>query len=292
MRLIHLTDPHLSTLDGWRPGLKSGKRWLSWLSWQTRRRNRHRPARLAALTRHLQTADPDAWAISGDLCQIGLEQEVREAATWLNRLAPAHRVLLVPGNHDIFAPDSADAISTHWSDWLHVDPAAPEWPVVRAFGDATLIGLNSAFVTPILKAGGKVGAAMRARLDKTLEVTRDSCRVVLIHHPPLPGSCKPRKALADDRELTRILEERGAALVLHGHLHHNREYRLDCSDGSDVAVFCTASASAAGSQGAAAARIFDIEPAAGGYRIEMRLEALDASNRVHTIERKNWISGG
>jgi len=292
MRLIHLTDPHLTSLDTWRPGPGSGKRWLSWLAWQTRRRHRHHPARLSALTAHLEAARPDAWAITGDLCQIGLEQEAREAAVWLERLAPSERILLVPGNHDIFAPDSAESISRHWAHWLHVDPAAPEWPVVRAFGEATLIGLNSAVVTPVLKAGGRLGEAMRARLGQVLEAARGSCRIVLIHHPPLPGSCKPRKALADDRELTAVLEKAGAAMVLHGHLHGNREYRLDCADGATTAVFCTASASASGKQGAAAARTFDIEAVAAGYRIEMRLDALDASNRLHTIERKTWTSAG
>lgn len=292
MRLIHLTDPHLTSLDAWRPGLGAGKRWLSWLSWQTRRRHRHRRARLTALIAHLQSARPDAWAITGDLCQIGLEQEVREAAAWLKPLAPPDRMLLVPGNHDNFAPDSAGSITRQWAEWLHVDPEAPAWPVVRTFGDVTMIGLNSAVVTPVLKAGGRVGEAMRARLEHVLEESRESCRVVLIHHPPLPGTCRPRKSLADDRELTAVLQERGAALVLHGHLHHNREYRLECSDGSETKVFCTASASAGGTQGAAAARMFDIEPATGGYRIEMRLEALDASNRAHTIERREWISSG
>jgi len=292
MRLIHITDPHLTTLEAWRPGLDSGKRWLSWLSWQHRRRHRHRPSRLAALTAHLKAEQPDAWAVTGDLCQIGLDQEARQAASWLDQLAPADQILLVPGNHDIFARDSADAITRRWSKWLHADPQQPEWPVVCTRGDTSLIGLNSAVVTPVLRAGGRLGGAMRSALDQALKATRGTCRVVLIHHPPLPGSCKPRKALADDRELVKVLEKRGAALVLHGHLHHNREYRLERGHGDDVAVFCTASASAAGSQGAAAARIFDIKSAAGGYRITMRLQALDASNRAHTIERVEWISSG
>ena len=291
MRLIHLTDPHLTSLDAWRPGVKSGKRWLSWLSWQTRRRHRHRPARLAALTAYLKDAKPDAWAITGDLCQLGLEAEAREAASWLSELAPANQVLLVPGNHDIFARDSAESITRRWSAWLHVNSQKPEWPVVRTFGEITLIGLNSAVVTPILQAGGKLGQAARARLDQALKASQGSCRVVLIHHPPLPGSCKPRKALADDREMASVLEKRGAALALHGHLHQNLENRLK-RGASEIAVFCTASASAVGLQGAAAARIFDIDPAADGYRIKMRLEALDASNRVQTIDRKEWISTG
>lgn len=292
MRLIHLTDPHLTSLDGWRPGLNAGKRWLSWLSWQSKRRARHRPARLSALVKHLKAVNPDAWAITGDLCQIGLEREARAAAAWLADLAPPENSLLVPGNHDIFALDSGAAINRQWADYLHVDPDSPQWPVVRRFDDVTLIGVNSAIVTPILNAGGRLGSEMRQRLDDTLARHLGSCRFVLIHHPPVPGSCKPRKALADDRELSELLAARGCAVVLHGHLHHNREYRLDSVDGSEISVFCTAPASAAGPQGAAAARIFDVERAAGGYRIVMRLEALDASNRAHTIERREWLSAG
>lgn len=292
MRLIHLTDPHLTSLDAWRPGLRAGKRWLSWLSWKSRRRERHRRHRLTALVRHLDTLAPDAWAVTGDLCQIGLDQEAIEAARWLAELAPPERTLLVPGNHDIFARDSRSAISGHWAEYLHVDPDSASWPVVRRFGDVALIGVNSAVVTPIFSASGRLGRAMRDRLGEALDAHRGFCRVVLIHHPPAPGVCKRRKALADDRELSDLLAQHGAAMVLHGHLHHNREYGIETRGGNPVAVFCTASASAAGRQGAAAARVFDIESHAGGYRIGMRLEALDASESAHTIQKREWNSAG
>lgn len=292
MRLIHLTDPHLTSLDGWQPGLRAGKRWLSWLSWQRRRRERHRRHRLTALTEHLASTEPHAWAITGDLCQIGLEREACEAAQWLADLAPPDRVLLVPGNHDIFARDSQASISRHWAEHLHVNPDAPVWPVTCHFGDVALIGVNSAVVTPVLRASGRLGREMRDRIGKTLAAQRGHCRVVLIHHPPTPGICKRRKALADDREFSELLAEHGAAMVLHGHLHDNRSYAMATRGGNSIPVFCTASASAAGKQGAAAARIFDIEPNAGGFRIAMRLEALDVYNKVHTIENREWNSAG
>lgn len=292
MRLIHLTDPHLTSLDQWRPGLRAGKRWLSWLSWQGRRRERHRRHRLSALTRHLDSMRPDAWAITGDLCQVGLEQEAAEAARWLAELVPPAQTLLVPGNHDIFAGDSRSAISRHWAEYLHVDATSATWPVIRRFGEVALIGVNSAVVTPILRASGRLGRAMRDRLGEALDAHRGCCRVVLIHHPPAPGICKRRKALVDDREVSALLAEHGAAMVLHGHLHHNREYGIETRGGNPVPVFCTASASAAGKQGAAAARVFDIESSAGGYRIRMRLQALDGGNAMHTIETREWNSAG
>lgn len=292
MRLIHLTDPHLTSLDAWRPGLLAGKRLLSWLSWRGRRRERHRRHRLNALTQHLEATGPDAWAITGDLCQIGLEQEAIEAAQWLCQLAPPERTLLVPGNHDIFARGSRSAISRHWAEHLHVSANSPEWPVVRHFGDVALIGMNSAVVTPVLSASGRVGREMMDRLRKKLDANRGYCRIMLIHHPPTHGVCKRRKALADDRELSELLAQHGAAVVLHGHLHHNRQYAIETRGGNAIQVFCTASASAAGHQGAAAARILDIESNAGGYRIGMRLEALDGCNRPHTIEQWAWNTAG
>lgn len=292
VRLIHLTDPHLTTLAHWRPGLRSGKRWLSWLSWQKGRRKRHLRSRLDALTDALRVKDPDAWAITGDLCQIGLDAEAAEAREWLDRLSSPDRVLLVPGNHDIFADDSHEPIHRRWGDYLHVEPDSPAWPVVRRFGDVVLIGLNSAVVTPPLRAGGRLGARMRARLEDELERSENSCRVLLIHHPPLPGTCKPRKALADDAEMAEILKRHSPAVVLHGHLHRAREWRLEGETSAVTHVMCTPSASAAGEHDAAGARIFDIEQTATGFEIDMQRVGLDTSRRLRTLEHKRWKTPG
>lgn len=290
MQFVHLTDPHLTGLDGWRPGLGSGKRWLSWLSWQRKRRHVHRRERLEALVTALRASEPDAWAVTGDLCQIGLDREIAEAQDWLRTLAPPERVLLVPGNHDIFAAGSEARLRRDWADWLHLAGPEADWPVERVFGDVVLIGLNSSIVTPPTRATGRLGEAQRTRLREMLRRHRDRCRVVLIHHPPLPGSCKPRKALLDAEALSVLLREEGAAVVLHGHLHGNREQVLE---GGSTRVFCTASASAGGRLGAAAARRFTVaRDPAGGYRVEMELLGLDASNRVHTIEARAWQSPG
>ena len=291
MQFVHLTDPHLTGLNGWQPGLGSGKRWLSWLSWQRKRRHVHLRDRLDALVAALRKPEPDAWAVTGDLCQIGLDREIDEARDWLERLAPPERVLLVPGNHDIFAAGSEARLRSCWADWLHLDGSDGDWPVERLFGEVVLIGLNSSIVTPPTRATGRLGEALRQELRDALRRHASRCRVVLIHHPPLPGSCKPRKALLDAAELTELLQEEGVALVLHGHLHHNHQWALPELSGGRV--FCTASASAGGALGAACARRFDIQPHAdGGYSIEMELLGLDASDRVRVLEQERWHSAG
>jgi 3',5'-cyclic AMP phosphodiesterase CpdA len=44
-------------------------------------------------------------------------------------------------------------------------------------------------------------------------------RVVLIHHPPAPGTIKWRKRLVDSSAFTEVIARFGAELVLHGHTH-------------------------------------------------------------------------
>lgn len=286
MQLVHLTDPHLTPLTGLPPF--SLKRWMSWASWQSRRRERHLRSRLDALMTGIRRDEPDLWALTGDLCQIGTADEVGRARDWLAENLPPDRTLLVPGNHDVFARDSDAEVRNQWRDWLHFDPSSPgPWPVVREYGDIALIGLDSAIATPAGRATGRLGAAQRERLAAALDAQRARCRVVLIHHPPVPGSCRSRKRLVDDAETTAVLAKHGAELVLHGHLHHNRRHSIDGPDGA-IPVFCTASASAGGRLGAAAARRFEIRRGGAGYAIAMELLALDAGNRVHVIEREAW----
>jgi len=280
MRLAHLTDPHLTPLPtGW-PGGWPSKRWLSWLSWQRRRRHLHRRERLDALVETVRHQNPDAWAVTGDLCQTGTADEIDVATAWLQPLAAAERIIVTPGNHDVFGPGSRARIDADWAKWLH----APEDRVaVRRFGPATLIAVDSAIVTPVASARGELGPTGRARLARALYDACGTFRVVLIHHPPVPGLCKRRKALADDAAVADLLRREGAGLVLHGHLHHDHRHDLDGPDGAALPVFCTPSASAPD----AAARLFDIEPADGGFQVRTRLVRPDGASG-----EENWISPG
>ncbi|MDX1626471.1 MAG: metallophosphoesterase [Wenzhouxiangellaceae bacterium] len=292
MRLIHLTDPHLAALDGLTPGLLPSKRWLSWLSWQRKRRHRHLRETLDALVGALRGESPDAWAVTGDLCQTGLPGEIAQGRDWLVSLDAPERVLLVPGNHDRFAADSDRPLVEAWAPWLHVDREAPRWPVARPHGPLTLIGVDSAVVTPVLRAGGRVGAAARDRLARCLDSHADSFRVVLIHHPPRPGLCHRRKALADDAEVAALLARHGAGLVLHGHLHAGGEASIEAEGGREIPVLCTGSASETGEHGSAEARIIDVERREGGYGVDMRRVALTRDGALDEVERWNRVLEG
>jgi len=105
------------------------------------------------------------------------------------------------------------------------DPAAADlvFPYVRRRGPIALIGVNSAEPTPPFVAAGAVDRAQLGRLEKILRSLNDAepalFKVVLIHHPPLPGQAPPRRALKDAAEFETLLHTCAPDLVLHGHNH-------------------------------------------------------------------------
>jgi 3',5'-cyclic AMP phosphodiesterase CpdA len=255
------------------------KRLLGWLSWHVRRRRRYRPAVLEALLADLAQTAPDHLAITGDLTQIALEDEFREAAGWLARFGSPERVSAIPGNHDAYTAVPRERGWQHWSDYLASDPGeGDEFPSVRVRGEIALVGVCTAEPTPPFAATGRVGRAQLARLDGVLARLGDAglCRVVLIHHPPISGLTSRRRSLLDADALGEVLARRGAELVLHGHLHRATRAELP-GPVRPIPVAGVPSASHAGpsARRCAAYHLYEIDGAGGSYRIRRRVRAWD-----------------
>jgi 3',5'-cyclic AMP phosphodiesterase CpdA len=288
MRLVHLTDPHLSSLDGVRLTDLRGKRWSGYLSWLKNRRKKYLPAVLEQLTAAVCSEDADQILLTGDLVHIGLETEIEQAARWLTTLGPPEQVVLVPGNHDSYASDSARRYEAHWRDYLFVQGVRGSrgFPVVRKLGGLDLIGLSTACVTPVFMASGELGAVQLGKLETLLAKAGREKRpvVLLIHHPPLPGMTSARKGLRDARKLQAVLERFPPLLVFHGHLHHNREYLWGNSR-----IYCTAAASRASD---ASYRVIDIEDHQGVRSVHMVLKSItvDECGRLvfATVDEQSW----
>ncbi|MEN8174405.1 MAG: metallophosphoesterase [Pseudomonadota bacterium] len=289
MRLVHLTDPHLTTLQGIPPGRLRGKRLLGYWSWYRKRRHLHSPARLAALTNAVAEDRPEQIMVSGDLTHVGHPEEIAAARTWLDRLGSIAPTLLVPGNHDLYAADSWSHVQQQWGAYLWSadhDGETQAFPSSSTQAHVALIGVSSARPTAFFSARGRLGDAQRRRLTACLhghaEARRFRC--LMIHHPPLRGLTHWRRALGDATELESLLRDCGVELILHGHLHRNLEYRL----GNDTLVFSTASASCCLDTAEAAYRIFDIEPGTSGWQVSMALKTVDARHRVQVVRTTSW----
>lgn len=296
MRLVHLTDPHLSSLDGVRFSSLLGKRLSGYLSWRNNRSKHYLPAVLERLVAAVRAENADQVLLTGDLVQIGLETEIRQASEWLAALDTPGKVMLVPGNHDIYAGGSAATVTRLWSDYLFqtATPAADgdvadRYPVLRRLGKIDLIGLSTACVTPVFMASGRLGRAQLNRLEAMLQRSAADGQVVvmLIHHPPLPGMTNRRKALADAAALEVILNRHPPAVILYGHLHVNRERRV-----GETRLYCTAAASSASD---ASYRVIDIGERGDGWDLRMRLKMLHLENgggpAFVTTDEQSWQIG-
>jgi 3',5'-cyclic AMP phosphodiesterase CpdA len=208
------------------------KRLLGWLNWQQRRRHVYSRDVLERLVEDLRAQNPDHIAVTGDLANLGLPAEHAIALDWLGTLGTPDRVTAIPGNHDIYSGIGADPGTARWRQYMSANTAAADhaiaeavgaqqFPFVRRFGRLAIIALNSAVPTRPFYAIGRLGPEQLRRLASILDRlgAEGMMRVVLIHHPPLPGLSKPRHDLEDAPALADVLARHGAELVLHGHEH-------------------------------------------------------------------------
>jgi 3',5'-cyclic AMP phosphodiesterase CpdA len=205
-------------------------------SWRLRRRAHHREAVLTALLRDLTERDVDHVVVTGDLTNLGLPAELAEARRWLTRVGPPARLTVVPGNHDAYAASSTRVMIDAWKTYLTSDEPWPTldgdpFPAVRIRGPVAFIGLSSARPSPAFLATGTLGARRLEQLGDALRDTgrRGLFRVVLLHHPVLPGTVRWRKRLTDASALRAVLARHGAELVLHGHSHPTSVQLLDAA---------------------------------------------------------------
>jgi len=289
--LAHLSDPHLGPLP--RAGAHHflGKRLLGLLNWYSRR-GVHRPEALDAILADLRDRAFHHIAVTGDLVNLALPAEFEHALVWLRSLGPPEDVSVVPGNHDAYVPLWRAAGVRMWSEYMvsnisgdaFLPPGEAPFPFVRVFGRIALIGASTARPTAPFVAAGRLGQAQIRRIDHVLAATGAAklARVLLIHHPPLPGMSDWRRGLHDAGALRDVLAVRGAELVLHGHQHR---FTLNWAHGPQarIPVVGAPSASAAASASdrrpahgkpPAAYHLYRIAPGEDGCVIEMTRRGL------------------
>ncbi len=253
--LAHLSDIHLGPLPRgavWRDFAL--KRIVGGASWRFRRQHLHSPAIAECLRADIMAARPDHIALTGDFVNLAAPAEFPRAAAWLKAFAAPADLSFVPGNHDAYVPVYWERGLKALEPWMKGDMTvanpvnspllATPFPYVRLRRNVALIGLTTAVPQSLRKAGGTLGAGQLAALAAVLGQLRERgyYRVIMIHHPPLPGQNSPRKALTDASALSEILVSEGAELVLHGHNHRAMHSTVESRHGP-VAVVGVPSAS-------------------------------------------------
>lgn len=302
LTFAQLSDPHLSSLHGVKFRELANKRILGYLSWRQKRRAEHRPEVLEALKRDLQSTHPDHIVVTGDLTHIGLHDEFRQARRWLESIGTPEQVTVIPGNHDTYVRASWMHSFCHWEAYMASDAAQVQgrehadigqlFPSLRIRGPVAFIGLSSARPSAPFLAVGSLGEAQLAQLESWLQETarQGLFRVVMLHHPPVPGQEKWRKRLTDAAAFCSVIERTGAELVLHGHSHRAIESDI-AAPGRQVPVFGIPSASAIGRKPGRGAQYYLYQVTAGqqGWQLKISVRGYRADKAVFVRQREHSL---
>ena len=300
--LVHLTDFHLFQPRGttWRDF--TNKRLLSYLSWRLHRKRANSLRLLSAFIDFLPALAWDQVVVTGDLTHMGLPRECRLARRHLELMGPPERVFVIPGNHDAMVPSASEAYGDLWHAFLAPDEGYryPDmngrisYPSVRIRGGVALIGLSTARPTPPFSAAGRLGERQRRRLAAVLDATgkQGLFRVVLLHHPLLPGQVSSRKGLRDASQLRFIIRRCGAELILHGHTHRHSHDMLDGPVGAiPVLGLPSSSARHASAAKSACLRCYAIRPANGGWQIDVHDHRQASDGRIRPVIGSQGLPG-
>ena len=295
--LAHISDPHISCTDTIRLGELLNKRFFGYLKWRLHRGGEHHEGILTALQQDLSETRPDHIAVTGDLTHLSLNSEYLRSRQWLESLGSPDRVTVIPGNHDAYVKTGWPQSLAHWTAYMLPDGAEslmepPSdidtiFPVLRVRDRIALIGVNTAVPTALHLATGTIGKRQLQKLETLMAAAagRNLFRILLIHHPPAPGTVSWRKRLTDAQALESLLYRYGAELVLHGHTHTCDLTHLKTPDGN-LAVIGLPSASALGRTPRRRARyaIYHITPGAAGWQLRLEVRRYSAGKNRFTKE--------
>ncbi|MCC6552763.1 MAG: metallophosphoesterase [Polyangiaceae bacterium] len=255
MRIAHLSDLHLLSLEGAVPFRLFNKRITGYLNLRLKRGSVHQPAPVRAAAAEIRRLGIDHVVITGDVSNLALEREFALVRRFLDQDLglPPERVSIVPGNHDAYTRGAhrSSRFARFFAPYLRSDldvvterPGGACFPFVHLRGPVAIIGLSTALPRPPLVASGALGDDQLRALGRLLDhaEVRRRTPVVLQHHPwHNPGSRAKAlfEGLADATAEARLLQPLTRGLLLHGHLHRRVHRKLPTARGHLDAIGAT-----------------------------------------------------
>lgn len=251
LRVLHFSDVHVDVPLRELPFLAMlNKRLLGAANLQLRRGVRFAQARekLAALSDFATSQKIDLVVSTGDFTALGTHPELQAAlaATEGLRQQPLGFVT-VPGNHDVYMPDTiADGrFEQYFGRFTKTElpelaaAGQGQWPFVRLFGDdLAVVGIDSARPNPQpWRSSGRIPQAQLDALGPLLSDDRLKSRFVLVltHYAPRRPDGSHDDFLHGLENADELLEQCGAmarGALLHGHIHQRFHLRAE-----GIAVF-------------------------------------------------------
>jgi predicted MPP superfamily phosphohydrolase len=301
--LAHLSDPHISCMDAITTRDLFNKRLPGYLKWKLYRRSGHSDNVLPVLQADLAATKPDHIVVTGDLTHLSLSTEFKKARQWLQTLGSPSKVTVIPGNHDAYVHTDWHKTMVHWTEYMlsDINQGAKHltnninhiFPCLRIRDHVAIIGVCTAQPTALHLAVGSIGTGQLGRLEKILSQTagQEYFRVLLIHHPPIPGTVSWRKRLTDAPALQSLLAHYDVELILHGHTHFAHQCNLKTLSGN-VPVMGAPSITALNNAADRRARyyIYRISPMDNNWNVRLQVRVYSPSESRFKKESEQQIS--
>lgn len=285
-RLAHISDIHLGPLPRITPRELASKRITGYVNWHRNRRKRLSGNILDFLMDDIRAAAPDHLAITGDMVNLAAAAEIDATTDWLGAAGEPDDISLVPGNHDAYVPGAFRKICAAWRPYMLGDdePVSASgdnlFPYLRRRGDIAIIGVSTATASPPFMASGYLNSRQANELAALLTRCEGLYRVILIHHPPVRGAASHYKRMIGIGRFSKVLQQTGAGLVLHGHTHLDTLNWLDGKHGRvPVVGVPSASESPGGKRPAAGYNLITIDRQENGWDSQLQRFGLDATAR-------------
>ena len=179
------------------------------------------PNIVAATIDWLKEKQPDLVIVSGDLTQRARESQFQDAADYLHALREnGHKLLVIPGNHDIPLYDVFRRFASPLGRYKrHIAQDLCPWVETD---EVAVLGINTARSLTI-KDGRINEEQMQLIRQRFKGVAPNKTRILVTHHPlfelPIGQGNELSEAVGRHQDALRAIADAGIHLTLAGHFH-------------------------------------------------------------------------
>jgi predicted phosphodiesterase len=199
---------------------------------------RQDPSRIRALMNDINIFSPDLFCITGDIVNFPRKRNFEKAKEFIDSLNRRASAFIVPGNHDAFFG--------LWRFNQYFEKTEFAEFISRRGRDLCVFGVNSTwFSIPHFGNSGRVTEDRLKRLKAQVErLKKDygperygaACKLVLLHHHPLPTVSNEAEGMLYLKRAGVFLSEvanQGINIVFHGHQHDPCDFSVNHGAGGD-----------------------------------------------------------
>ena len=222
--ISHISDLHIPITKSPKYSELFNKRIIGYINHHSKRKNLHKKENLKLVIEDIHSKKTKHTLITGDLVNLSLESEFINASNFLNESFPQNNYSIVPGNHDAYVKIDYKKSLRHFEvgqDKINLQTSNSPFPFLKIIDRIAIIGFSTAIQSPPFMCWGKISKEQIELFDQLLDSIdqNDYFKIIMLHHPLHQFGWMNMKGLLNKDNIVDKILNRGANLIIHGHLH-------------------------------------------------------------------------